>query len=176
MASRTNRLLAGTGALLALIGTLLPFYQLGHENYSLWRLESGADLMIGFILGAIVTLALAYERLPRRWMTITLVLASGASLSYFLGPAVNQTGIDAFHKAAGVWLALIGALLSTVGAVRILRDDLRPPAAIPHINSSSAANGPPPPQRPTHGPPSAGSGGVGRQLIRRSDLPHEAER
>src|SRR4051794_24481322 len=107
MASRTNRLLAGTGALLALIGTLLPYYQLAHSNYSLWKVENGGDLMIGFILVTIVILAMAYERLPRRWMTITLVLACGASLSYFLGPAVNQPGIDAFHKAAGVWLALI---------------------------------------------------------------------
>jgi len=125
-----GRLLAGSGALLVLLGCFLPWYRVGGEG-GLPALTSNAfdGAGIGVFLAAVAVLALialpyaAGDQLLGIDRPASFVLAVSIGVAALALRAVQLWQLDALglpDRALGFWLAAVGLAVAAWGAAEIV--------------------------------------------------------
>ena len=134
-------LLIGLGALLLFVGLFLDWYQPGLDA---WTVFEAWDLVLALL--AVAALVAVAGRMgfgpprPAAWLLGPAIAALIIVLYAILDPPPSIAGIEDGDPATGLWLALAGAVLMTIGAVlsvarisvAITTDRAAAPAAVPH--------------------------------------------
>ncbi|MGI8407339.1 MAG: hypothetical protein ACR2L3_02365 [Actinomycetota bacterium] len=145
-------LLLVIGGVLLILGTFLSFVKVGTQSFSASDAEEGSNYLMAGVLSLItagVLFAVGSATVRKVFAAIALLLVGFLGLYAAIADlrSINDFGSGA-SVGIGVYVLLIGGLLSVVGAVLALRS----PA--PTTNSGPAPSDPPPASdTPTAAPP-----------------------
>ncbi|MBA2724566.1 MAG: hypothetical protein H0U53_01135 [Actinobacteria bacterium] len=144
-------LLLVIGGVLLILGTFLSFVKVGTQSFSASDAEEGSNYLMAGVLSLItagVLFGVGSASVRKGFAAVTLLLVGFLGLYAAIADlrSINDFGSGA-SVGIGVYVLLIGGLLSVVGAVLALRS----PAPTTHAHPPS--DPPPASDTPTEAPP-----------------------